>query len=160
MLGLQSVAYSYAAINFISSAEQYTYVPTAHNQSTPAESAAPVPLCLDRDRADSVPQTNLRPTATSIAAETDVVAARQALARDFYETNTDWDAARIDSHLSGIDFTKPVDIVNIPEGAQLSQWNFAGSRVGNYFTDVGTGPNGLPTTFRFLFLILLAECTV
>jgi filamentous hemagglutinin len=78
-----------------------------------------------------------------LASETDIVAERQALARNFYETNTNWDAARIDSHLSGIDFTKPVDVVNIPEGSQLSQWNFPGGRVGNYFTDVGNGPGGL-----------------
>lgn len=70
LLGLQPVAYSYAAINFVSSTEQCTYVPTTHSQASSAETAASVPLCLDRDRAGSASQANLRPTANFIAAET------------------------------------------------------------------------------------------
>lgn len=72
----------------------------------------------------------------------DLISSRQAVARNFYESNTNWNAARIDSHLAGIDFTKPVDVVNLRSGSQFSQWNFAGES-GNYFTNLGSGPSGL-----------------
>ncbi len=93
-------------------------------------------------------------------AEVDIIAARQALARSFYR-KAGWEESRIESHLAGIDFTKPVDIVTLPKGAQLSQWNFADARLGNYFTEIGAGPNnlGIYTNGRFETVFSLQEQT-
>jgi RHS repeat-associated protein len=72
--------------------------------------------------------------------------ARQALARDFFKQNTDpaqWPDARIDSHLKGIDFTKPVQTVELPKGYETVQYQQPGNPVGNYLTPPGTSPNTL-----------------
>ena len=70
LLGFQPFSYAYDADGFVSSAEQCTYVPTTHSHVSSAETVASVPLCLDRDRAASASQANMRPTENSIAAET------------------------------------------------------------------------------------------
>ena len=75
------------------------------------------------------------------AAESGTIAAREALARDFYR-NTGWDEARISKNLRGIDFSQPVDVVTLPKGTKLSQWNYPGE-MGNYYTDLGAGPENL-----------------
>jgi hypothetical protein len=69
LLGFQPFSYAYDADGFVSSAEQCTYVPTTHSHVSSAETVASVPLCLDRDRAASASQANMRPTENSIAAE-------------------------------------------------------------------------------------------
>ena len=43
---------------------------------------------------------------------------RRNVAKNFYKDNTDWDNARIESHLRGIDYTKPVIVDNIPPPGQ------------------------------------------
>jgi len=75
------------------------------------------------------------------AEEASLVEQRQAIARDFYR-RTGFDEARIESHLNGIDFSQPVEVVTLPAGTQLSQRNFPGE-LGNYFAELGKGPQGL-----------------
>jgi RHS repeat-associated protein len=67
---------------------------------------------------------------------------RQTVARDFYRATTGWGDTRIASHMRGIDFSQPVNIVNIPAGTSLTQFNLPG-RVGNYYAPVGTPANSL-----------------
>jgi len=67
---------------------------------------------------------------------------RQTVARDFYRATTGWNDTKIASHLRGIDFSQPVNIVDIPAGASLTQFNLPG-RVGNYYAPVGTSANTL-----------------
>jgi len=67
---------------------------------------------------------------------TDLVASRQATAREFYK-GSGWSDARIASHLKGIDFSQPVNVVTIPEGTQLVQYQVPGNPTGNYFAPVG-----------------------
>jgi hypothetical protein len=69
LLGLQPAAYTYDAVDFVSSAEQCAYVSTAHNQVATVESAASEPFCPDRVGVASDSQANLCPTANFIAAE-------------------------------------------------------------------------------------------
>jgi hypothetical protein len=87
LIGLQSVAYSYPVINFVSPAEQCTYVSTVQIQVVAGESAAPVPLYPDRVRATAYPQADFRSTENFIAAETT--------------------AARTGTELSTIRYTQP-----------------------------------------------------
>jgi len=62
---------------------------------------------------------------------------QQTVARDFYRATTGMNDTRIASHLRGIDFSQPVNIVNIPAGTALTQFNLPG-RVGNYYAPPGT----------------------
>ncbi|WP_454867078.1 polymorphic toxin type 46 domain-containing protein [Pseudomonas lini] len=59
-------------------------------------------------------------------------AARQATANGYYKT-LGWDDTRIASHTSGIDFSKPVEVVMLPKGAQFVQYQIPGNPVGGYF---------------------------
>lgn len=77
----------------------------------------------------------------SIAAET-AFNAKQAAARSFYEA-AGWSDAKIASHMAGIDFNYPVDVVSLPQGETLVQHMVPGSRVGNYFAPEGTSASQL-----------------
>ena len=70
------------------------------------------------------------------------IAARQSIAQDFY-AKQGWPQGRIDGHLQGIDFTKPVRTTTIPEGTQLSQWQTPGRSLGNYFAPASETPTRL-----------------
>jgi hypothetical protein len=60
--------------------------------------------------------------------------AREMVARDFYANNSPgMKASEIDSHLAGIDFSKPVVVETLPPGQPLFQHSKPGS-VGQYFT--------------------------
>jgi RHS repeat-associated protein len=72
----------------------------------------------------------------------DLVAARQSLAQQFYQ-DAGWPADRIANHLQGIDFSQPVDVITVPQGTQVVQYQIPGQPVGNYFAPVGTQANGL-----------------
>jgi len=69
-------------------------------------------------------------------------ASRRWTALDAYE-GAGWPAARIESHLQGIDFTKPVTMTRIPAGIPLVQYQIPGAPIGNYFAAVGTPGNTL-----------------
>ena len=64
-------------------------------------------------------------------------AARQVTANAYYKT-LGWEDARIASHTSGIDFSKPVEVVTLPKGTQVVQYQIPGNPVGGYFAPVGT----------------------
>ena len=67
---------------------------------------------------------------------------QQTVARDFYRATTGLNDTRIASHLRGIDFSQPVNIVDNPAGTALTQFNLPG-RVGNYYAPPGTPANTL-----------------
>jgi len=67
----------------------------------------------------------------------DVQAARMATAREYY-ARTGWPEDRIDSHLQGIDFSKPVTVEILPKGTQVVQYQIPGNPVGGYFAPLGT----------------------
>ncbi|ODB85654.1 hypothetical protein A3194_12535 [Candidatus Thiodiazotropha endoloripes] len=56
-------------------------------------------------------------------------------AKDFYSAQG-FSGARLESHVAGIDFSQPVNVVRLDSGAQLSQFALNTDRIGNYFTDV------------------------
>jgi len=64
------------------------------------------------------------------------------IAYDFYKEQG-WSTTRINNHLSGIDFTKPVEIVTLPKGTQVVQYQIPGNFMGNYFAPVGTSADSL-----------------
>jgi hypothetical protein len=45
--------------------------------------------------------------------------------------------AKIAGHLAGIDFTKPVEVVNVEEGVLLSQYQVPGRPRGSYYSPAG-----------------------
>lgn len=80
------------------------------------------------------------------------MSARRAVARDFYMRNgSTFDPklngfrplkpAELNSHLRGIDFRRPVEVVNAP--GQLGSYQAPGGRQGNYYADRSVTPNQL-----------------
>jgi RHS repeat-associated protein len=72
----------------------------------------------------------------------------------FYDEGR-WTSARIADHMRGIDVAYPVDVVTLPEGTGLVQFQRPGVAVGNYFGPPGTSAEALgiypkgrvPTTY-------------
>lgn len=78
------------------------------------------------------------------------IAARQQVARDHYSSQPDFiktdgspNVTRIESHMSGIDFTKPVAVRTIQERTTLSQYQNRDGSTGNYVAVAGTKPTRL-----------------
>lgn len=67
---------------------------------------------------------------------------RKKVAEDFYK-KAGWPQARIDSHLEGIDFSKKVDVITLPKGTTVVQYQVPGKPVGNYFAPPGTQATNL-----------------
>jgi hypothetical protein len=67
----------------------------------------------------------------------DLLASRRTIAYNYYKT-LGWPDDRIASHLDGIDFNHPVEVVTLPKGSQLVQYQIPGNPVGGYFAPVGT----------------------
>jgi hypothetical protein len=65
------------------------------------------------------------------------------MARSFYQANTSWSDSKINSHLRGIDFRKPVSVVDLSQGKTLAQYQLPGGHRGNYFTEIGAPANKL-----------------
>ena len=67
----------------------------------------------------------------------------------FYQT-AGWANPRIQSHLSGIDFSQPVEAVILPAGTTVVQYQIPGNPTGNYFAPIGTpaGAIGVDPTGR------------
>jgi len=78
----------------------------------------------------------------SAASEPELVAARRSIAEKFYRESGFSEAATAE-HIRGIDFTQPVDVVTIPSGAKVIQYQIPGGPQGNYYAPVGTPGNRL-----------------
>ena len=60
----------------------------------------------------------------------------------FYKSGG-WSADRTLAHIRGIDFTKPVQVTQLPAGTSAVQHWVPGTPVGNYFAPVGTSASQL-----------------
>jgi len=69
-------------------------------------------------------------------------AERQAIAQSFYR-KAGFKESSIADHVRGIDFNRPVDIVTLPKGTELIQYQIPGAPIGNYFALPGTPGNQL-----------------
>ena len=69
-------------------------------------------------------------------------ASRKWTATEFYK-ETGWSPSKIDDHLRGIDFKKPVNVVELSGGTDLIQYQVPGGPTGNYFALPGTPANSL-----------------
>ena len=77
------------------------------------------------------------------------IRSRKEIAFNFYKSQG-FDEVDIPSHLNGIDFTQPVDVVTINRGKTLFQYQTRGAPQGNYYTlsedtlptHLGISPNG------------------
>jgi uncharacterized Zn-binding protein involved in type VI secretion len=72
------------------------------------------------------------------------IKARMNVARDFYNESPNFqvkgapDTARIESHMSGIDFSRPLSVRTIQRPTTFTQYQNPGGRVGNYIAEAGT----------------------
>jgi Bacterial toxin 46 len=67
---------------------------------------------------------------------------RRKVAQDFYlKQGFDSDQAR--SHIKGIDFNKPVEVVQLKKGTVVEQWQILGGAQGNYYAPLGSPPSSL-----------------
>jgi uncharacterized Zn-binding protein involved in type VI secretion len=74
------------------------------------------------------------------------IAARQQVAREFYENAPDFKGkspADIESHMSGIDFTKPVRVRTLTQETPVGQYQNMGGWRGNYIAKPGVKPTEL-----------------
>ena len=69
-------------------------------------------------------------------------ASRKWTATDFYQASG-WSSKRIQNHLGGIDFTKPVTVATLPSGSRYVQYQLPGAPIGNYFSPLGTSGSQL-----------------
>jgi uncharacterized protein RhaS with RHS repeats len=96
---------------------QYQYCPN------PVEWVDPLGLTAEKEDPDR-----------QVKAVSDVVKQRKAVAFDFYKSQG-FDEDDIPSHLTGIDFNQPVDVVTMEKGQSYFQFQSPGAPQGNYYTD-------------------------
>ena len=61
--------------------------------------------------------------------------ARKKMAYKFYrKNNPNMKPEKVKEHMQGIDFSKPVEVVEVKKGTKLQQWQVDGDRKGQYFT--------------------------
>ena len=70
------------------------------------------------------------------------LAARKSLATDFYKSSG-MPEFKIDGHLEGINFEKPVNVKTLKKGTVVEQWQLPGVSQGNYYADPGSKPTEL-----------------
>lgn len=75
------------------------------------------------------------------------VKARKKVAFSFYE-DQGMPAHKIEGHLSGIDFEKPVEVVILPKGKVVDQYQVPDGPQGNYYAPKGTPPSALGISSR------------
>jgi hypothetical protein len=70
------------------------------------------------------------------------IKARKQVAENFYQKQGfDIDQAR--NHIRGIDFNKPVEVIQLKKGTVVEQWQVPGGPQGNYYAPVGSPPSSL-----------------
>ncbi|MEE9336737.1 MAG: polymorphic toxin type 46 domain-containing protein [Methylococcaceae bacterium] len=70
------------------------------------------------------------------------IAARKKLSSDFYEQQG-MPKAKIEGHTAGIDFNKPVEVVELPKDKVLHQYQVPDGPQGNYYTEPGVKPSSV-----------------
>ncbi|MGI9283268.1 MAG: polymorphic toxin type 46 domain-containing protein, partial [Endozoicomonas sp.] len=68
--------------------------------------------------------------------------ARKSVAHQFY-AEQGMPVAKIEGHLSGIDFSKPVEVTELPKGKAVHQYQVPGGPQGNYYAEPGIKPEKL-----------------
>jgi hypothetical protein len=131
----------------------------------------PSPLTDNLDFPRDAPVQGLRATVLKHLAESrnarnasrylESVVGRIDVATNFYQ-KTGWPLKRIRSHLEGIDFTKPVNLVTIRRGSRVAQWQIPTRPTGNYFADLNTSPSelGINPTGRVQSIYRAEEDTI
>lgn len=70
------------------------------------------------------------------------VEARKEIAYQFYEKQG-MPPSKIEGHVAGIDFSKPVEVISLPSGKTVNQYQVPGGPQGSYYADPGISPNKL-----------------
>lgn len=70
------------------------------------------------------------------------VEAKRTVAADFYG-QTGWNKDRIAGHLTGIDFSKPLEVVVLKKGTVMAQWQSPGAPQGTYYSQINYTPEQL-----------------
>lgn len=98
------------------------------------------------------------PFGTFASVTKSIMLAREATALKFYE-KLGWSSEKVADHLRGIDFNKPVEIITLPKGTRVGQWQFTSELTGNYFSTLGFSPTqlGIYSNGRELRTYILTE---
>lgn len=86
---------------------------------------------------DSIQATNTNDSPTP-----EVISARKESARQFYQEQG-MPEHRIEAHMEGIDFSKPVERVKLGKGTIVEQHQIPNAAQGNYYSQTGTNPHQL-----------------
>lgn len=70
------------------------------------------------------------------------IAARKEIAYLFYEQQG-MPPSKIAGHTAGIDFSKPVEVISLPIGKTVNQYQIPGGAQGNYYAEPGISPTEL-----------------
>ena len=76
---------------------------------------------------------NIEASRSARPTESFSIYSRKETALQFY-LDQGWEGKWIQSHLDGIDFTKPVYVDTLKAGDDVFQWQIPGARQGNYYT--------------------------
>lgn len=110
-------------------------IPSAEVPGAGTNSAAPL---LARDRVLA----NIAESQSAREASSFNQLGRYETAYDFYR-QSGFDANSTIDHIRGIDLSRPVDVVTIPKGTEVIQYQIPGAPVGNYFALPDTRGNQL-----------------
>jgi hypothetical protein len=80
--------------------------------------------------------------AARAATAAELAAQRRATAEAFYR-DQGLAPHRIEGHLKGIDFSQPVEVVTLPKGTTVSQFQVPGNPQGMYYAPAGSTPSSL-----------------
>jgi uncharacterized Zn-binding protein involved in type VI secretion len=102
-------------------------------------SAADSAPALPKPALAAVADTRAIDDGVHVAGRASILAARRKLAEDFY-LKSGTPQSKIEGHLAGIDFTKPVEIVKVEKGgALLNQYQVPGAPQGSYYSPLSNG---------------------
>ena len=73
-----------------------------------------------------------------VQADRGTAAARKAHAEAFYATQKGYPPGRVENHVTGIDLDRTVEVVELPTGTVLAQWQAPGAAQGDYYAELGT----------------------
>jgi hypothetical protein len=110
-------------------------------EGPPTSRAKPTAKKAPENRAADSNSTAPRSSAADTGVPIGVPLSRER-AGEFYR-ELGWKENRIQSHLDGIDFSKPVSVEVLPEGTVVEQWVDPRRGVGNYFANSGTSASEL-----------------
>jgi hypothetical protein len=116
--------------------------PVGSSAGGAVEAGSPAATALESRASAGTAPPPARAGARAARPAAELVAEREALARAYYRRQG-WAPEDVDSHLQGIDFTRPVEVVTLRKGQVLEQWQYPGAPQGDYYALPGADKHSL-----------------